>query len=187
VSLHDALTALRHGGNLLSPAALDGLPPNEEPRDGLADRLRAALVAFDPEKPKGDALGALLDAVLTAAAGLRLTRRSGSALGAEDAEKLLDGTALKPRRLWVGPDGESLAVFTTAVPRLGVGKGRRSVAQVQEYLRRRRAPLALLTNGSQWRLLWADADASAWVEWDADRWLDADQLSDELHALRRLL
>lgn len=186
-ALHDAWTALRHSGNLLSPAALDALPEPESPRYGLADRLRAALVALDPDRPTGDALSTLLDVVLEDAAGLRVGWRKGNALGASDAEKLLDGTALRPRRLWTGPKGETLFVFTAAAPRLGVGKGRRPVAQVLEFLRRRKVPLALLTNGVQWRLLWSDADASAWAEWDADRLLDADQLTDELHVLRRLL
>ena len=39
MTLHDAWTALRHGGNLLAPAALDGLPESETPQWGLADRL----------------------------------------------------------------------------------------------------------------------------------------------------
>lgn len=186
-ALHDAWVALRHSGNLLSPPALDGLPaPVPAPR-GLADRLRGALVALDPDKPAAAPLRALLDVVLEDACGLRDGWTKSSALGAADAEKLLDGTALKPRRRWTGPAGETLVVFSTPVTRLGIGKGRRPVAQVVEYLRRRSIPLGLLTNGSQWRLVWADTDSLAWVEWEADRWLDADQLSGELAVLRRVL
>jgi len=186
-ALHEAWTALRHGGNLLSSEALDKLPDPKPPRYGLADRLRSALVDFDPEKPKGPAMGALLDVVLEDAAGSSVGWRKGSSLGAADAEKLLDGTVLKPRRLWEGPAGEAMAVFTDVAPRLGVGRGRRPVARVTEYLRRRGTQLGLLTNGQQWRLIWADTDATAWVEWDAERWLDADQFSDELLVMRRLL
>lgn len=187
MSLHDAWTALRHGGNLLSPAALEGLPAPENPPRGLADRLRSALVALDPEKPAPTALGELLDTVLEDACGLRDGWQKGNTLGAADAEKLLDGTVLKPRRRWTGPDGEALAVFTTPATRIGIGKGRRPAAQVVEYLRRRALPLGLLTNGRQWRLVWADRDSLAWAEWEADRWLDADLLSDELAVLRRVL
>jgi len=186
-ALHEAWAALRHGGNLLSPAALDSLPTPKPPRYGLADRLRSALVTFDPDKPKGPTLAALLDVVLEEAAGPTVGWRKGNRLGAADAEKLLDGTVLKPRRLWEGPAGEALAVFTDPAPRLGVGRGRRPVARVTEYLRRRGTQLGLLTNGQQWRLIWADTDATAWVEWDAERWLDADQLSDELLVMRSLL
>lgn len=169
MNLHDAWTGLRHGGNLLSPAALDGLPAPEEPRWGLANRLRSALVGLDPEKPASTALGALLARVLENACDLRDGWRKDNALSAADAEKLLDGTLLKPRRRWTGPGGEALAVFTTPATRIGVGKGRRPAAQLVEYLRRRAIPLGLLTNGRQWRLVWADADSLAWAEWEAER------------------
>lgn len=187
MNLHDAWTALRHGGNLLSPAALDGLPAPDAAPGGLSDRLRSALVGLDPAQPTAGALGDLLDVVLEDACGLRAGWQKGNAIGAAHAEKLLDGTALKPRRVWSGDGREPLAVFTTSAARLGVGKGRRPVAQVVEYLRRRAITLALVTNGAQWRLIWADPDSLAWVEWESDRWLDADQLSGELAALRRVL
>lgn len=187
MSRHEAWTALRHGGNLLSIAALEALPEPTDPPWGLADKLRGALVALDPDKPGGEALGALLDTVLETTCGLHAGWRKGSALGAADAERLLDGTVFKPRRLWTGPAGESLAVFTTKVPRIGVGRGRRPVARVVEYLRRRELPLGVLTNGTQWRLIWADIDSLAWAEWEADRWIEADQLSDALRILRHVV
>jgi len=187
VSLHEAWTALRHGGNLLSPAALGALPEPGEPPWALADRVRAALVALDRAKPEAAALGTLLDTVLEEACGLRDGWQKGNALGAADAERLLDGTVLKPRRRWTGPDGEALVVFTTPATRIGVGRGKRPAAQVVEYLRRRAFPLGLLTNGLQWRLVWADPDSLAWAEWEADRWLAADQTTGELAVLRRVL
>ncbi len=187
-ALHDAWTSLRHGGNLLSPEALDALPQPGRAPPGLADQLRAARTALPPDRPAtGEALSALLDVVLEETTGLHAGWRKGTAVGASDAAQLLDGTVLKPRRLWSGPDGEALAVFTTPETRIGVGRGRRPVAQVTEYLRRRNVPLGLLTNGREWRLIWADTDGLAWVEWDADRWLEADQLSPSLHLLRLLL
>ncbi|MFM8702743.1 MAG: hypothetical protein ACKOHG_02560, partial [Planctomycetia bacterium] len=187
VSLNDTWTSLRHGGNLLEPAALDGLPEITPPRFGTADKLRSALVALDPDKPTTAAISGLLDLVLHDICGLQAGWRKGTNLGPDDTEKLLDGTELKPRRLWTGPAGESLADFSAAVERIGVGKGRRPAAQTLEYMRRRGVPLALLTNGRQWRLIWADTDNTAWAEWDADRWLDADQLSPEVLLLRRIL
>ena len=187
MTLHDTWASLRHGGNLLEPAAIDALPALTPPRFGTADKLRSGLVALTPEKPTQAAIGDLLDIVLEGICGLQAGWRKGPQLGPDDSERLLDGTDLKPRRLWTGPAGESLAVFTAGVDRIGVGKGRRAAARVLEYLRRRGLPLGLLTNGRQWRLLWADTDTTAWVEWDADRWLDADQLSPEALLLRRLL
>ncbi len=188
IDLHDAWSGLRHGGNLLDHDALRGLPPLRTTPVGLADGLRYALTDLPDEgAARGEALSALLDVVLERATGLHAGWRKGSDIGASEAEKLLDGTALKPRRLWRGPAGETLAVFLSPVTRLGVGVGRRPVAQVTEYLRRRKLPLGLLTNGREWRLIWAEPDAFAWVEWDADRWLEGDQLSNSLHVFRRIL
>jgi len=185
--LHEAWVALRHSGNLLSPLALDGLPSPSKPKWGLADRLRSALVTLDPNQPKSSALGDLLDTILEEVCGFEEGWEKANSLSASDAEKLLDGTVLKPRRRWTGSDGETLVVFTSTATRLGLGKGRRPVAQVVEYLRRRAIPLGLLTNGTQWRLIWADADSLAWAEWEADRWLDADRLAGEFEVLRCIL
>jgi hypothetical protein len=187
VSLHDAWTGLRHGGNLLSIEALDGLPTRSPAPAHLADALRAAIVSLPAQGPGGEALSTLLDLVLESLCGLTASWRKGANVGAADAERLLDGTAFKPRRVWEAPDGERLAVFTTPAQRIGVGVGRRPVAQVVEYLRRRSLPFGLLTNGREWRFVWADTDSLAWVEWDADRWLDADVLSAPLDVLRRVL
>src|SRR5690606_5054117 len=103
MTLHDAWTALRHGGNLLSPGALEALPQPPAPRRDLADRLRAALVALEPEKPAAASVSALLDTVLEEVCGLHDGWRKGNDLGTADAEKLLDGTAVRPRRLRAGP------------------------------------------------------------------------------------
>lgn len=187
MNAHDAWTGLRHGGNLLSIEALEGLAvPHAAHRD-LPDQLRGALRDLPAEGGAGDALSTLLDVVLESACGLKVAWRKGAQVGASDAVKLLDGTVLKPRRVFAPPDGEPLFLFTTAAQRLGVGTGRRPVAQVIEYLRRQRAPFALLTNGREWRFVWADTDSLAWVEWDADRWVEADVTSAQLDVLRRVL
>ncbi len=187
MNLHDAWTSLRHGGNLLAPATIEGLPePRKEPW-GLTARLRTGLAGLMPDRPESAALSLLLDVVLEDACGLKDGWTKSNSLGAADAEKLLDGTVLKPRRRWLSSSGDSMVVFTTLAARLGVGKGRRPVAQVVEYLRKRATPLGLLTNGNQWRLIWADTDSLAWVEWEAERWLHADQSTAELLVLRRVV
>lgn len=187
MNLHDTWTSLRHGGNLLSVEALDGLPKRPPAPPHLADSLRAALVALPAEGAGGEPLSALLDVVLEGLCGLAVGWRKGSSVGAADAEKLLDGTVMKPRRVFEAPDGDRLVVFTTPAQRVGVGAGRRPVAQVVEYLRRRGLAFGLLTNGREWRFVWADTDGVAWVEWDADRWLDADLFSAQLDVFRRVV
>ena len=47
--------------------------------------------------------------------------------------------------------------------------------------------LALLTNGRQWRLLFAGLDHDAWCEWDLDLWFDEGELAPQVTALRTLL
>ena len=64
MSLHDAWTGLRHGGNLLSIEALDGLPARSPAPAHLADALRAAIVSLPEQGPGGAALDPLLDLVL---------------------------------------------------------------------------------------------------------------------------
>ncbi len=187
MSLHDAWTALRHGGNLLEPTALESLPSPESVAIGFEDRLRAALIAVDRERPTTEALSHLLDVALDQGCGLHPGWQKGAHVPSDAATTLLDGTTWKPRRQWSMPGSEALPVYVTTAPRLGVGKGRRPVAQTLEALRRRRLPLALLINGSQWRLMWADGDSFAWVEWETDRWLDAGRLGDEFRVLRWLL
>ena len=71
--------------------------------------------------------------------------------------------------------------------RLGVGRGRRIVSQVLGWLRAGNDHLALVTNGRQWRLLFAGLDYDAWCEWDLDLWFEEGTLSPQVTALRTLL
>ena len=70
---------------------------------------------------------------------------------------------------------------------IGVGKGRRATSQVLQWLRGGEEQLAVVTNGRQWRLIFAGLDFDAWCEWDLDLWLEAGELSSQVAALRWLL
>ena len=72
-------------------------------------------------------------------------------------------------------------------PRLGVGKGKRITSRVQEWLRRRRQPLGLVTNGYQWRLIYAASDYEAWCEWDLSFWFVEGEPGPQVDAWRRLM
>ena len=191
----EAWIELNQSGRLLDRSRIEALPDPGPAPWRLGDRLRDALTATAAitdrrrstlARDEGS-LGELLDLVLDEACGLGRGWRKGNQVGAADAEKLLDGTEFKPRRVLGAASEPALVVFVTPVERVGLHKGRRVVAHVVEYLRRRKVPLGLLTNGQEWRLVFADADNLAWVEWNADRWLDGDQLTHALTLLRRVL
>jgi len=183
----DALTELNQAGRMLDVTGLLNVPQPKMARRDLADRLRDALTALQAAHYIGEPLGLVLDLVLEDACRLHAGWHKGPTVGDNDALRLLDGTTCKPRRLLHYDAKPVLAVFTPQVERLGLHKGRRPVAQAIEYLRRRAIPLGLVTNGRQWRLLYVDADNQAWLEWQADRWLQGDHLTPAFELLRRLL
>lgn len=186
-SLFDvAWLSLNQAGRLLDRDTFDALPETTAPRWGLAERLRDAL-ARAPAEARGESFGVLLDAVLEDACGLVSGWQKGNDVGAAYSETLLDGTTLKPRRVYEDAQRPTLGVFTSAATRVGLHKGRRDTAHVVEYLRRRKMPLGLITNGREWRLTYADTDNTAFVEWTSDRFLEGDALSLTLHVLRRIL
>ena len=101
--------------------------------------------------------------------------------------RAITGEVVKPRQLWQGPCGAQLPVFLDNGKRLGVGRDRRVISQVLAWLRAGREHLALVTNGCQWRLLFAGLDYDAWCEWELDLWFEEGELSAQVTALRTLL
>ena len=89
--------------------------------------------------------------------------------------------------MWKGRTGGLLPVFVYDGKHLGIGKGRRVISQVLGWLRGGNERMALVTNGSQWRLLFAGLDYDAWCEWDLDLWFEEGSLSPQVTALRTLL
>lgn len=195
MSLHtDGWAQLKHGGLLISPAKLDEFFPTGAPTMAgyEAERLRRALTAFDGSN---ESLGRLLDYILQDLTGLPAEEwQKAQSVDSRWAVRSFTGAQIKPRRLWQGPDGETLALF---VPddggsrqfsgRLGVGRSRQLLGRVVEWLRRTQQPLALVTNGRQWRLVHAGADYDAWCEWDIDLWFDEGQPSAQTAIWRTLL
>ena len=111
----------------------------------------------------------------------------GSALGTEWNRRTPTGETVKPRHLWQGPQGAVLPVFLDSEKQVGIGRGRRTASQVVQWLRAGSERLALLTNGRQWRLVFAGLDFDAFCEWDADLWFEEGALSPQVEALRTLL
>ena len=111
----------------------------------------------------------------------------GTKVGPEWSRRAPTGEVVKPRQLWEGLGGGRLPVFMEPGPRVGIGKGRRTVSRVLGWLRTGNDHLALITNGKQWRLLFAGLDFEAWCEWDVDLWFQEGRPAPQVEALRTLL
>ena len=110
----------------------------------------------------------------------------GASIAKSEGRQVLTGR-VKPRQLWKGPDGARLPVFLGDAPRLGIGRSRRFVSEVVEWLRAGDDRLALLTNGRQWRLLFAGLDYEASCEWNLDSWFEEGRVAPQVETLRTLL
>jgi len=81
----------------------------------------------------------------------------------------------------------ALLVMADTSPQVGRGRGRTKYAQMLELLRGTGQRLGVLTNGQQFRLVYAGLDFESWCEWESDRWFDDGEGTEELCGLRQLL
>jgi hypothetical protein len=81
----------------------------------------------------------------------------------------------------------ALLVIADTSAQVGRGRGRTAYARFLELLRGTGHRLGLLTNGFQFRLIYAGLDFESWCEWESDRWFDDGEGSGELAGLRQLL
>ena len=180
---------LRHGGLLLDGMRLATLARHAPtPLDAWTERqLRqraGAMLNGDGEASSFVAF------VLEQVCGLDTSTGAwtrGSRVASDWGRRAVTGETVKPRHLWHGRDGGRLPVFIDDAGRLGIGRSRRAVSRVVGWLRAGGDHLALVTNGRQWRLLFAGLDYDAWCEWDLDLWFEEGELSPQVTALRTLL
>jgi len=180
---------LRHGGLLLDPPRLQTVAalqpgPLGAYHDQELRRQAAALLAREGEASAFVAF--VLERVCGFCPGTGVWTR-GSAIGGEWNRRTPTGDTIKPRHLWRGEHGALLPVFLDSERQVGIGRGRRTASQVVRWLRAGTERLALLTNGRQWRLIFAGLDFDAWCEWDVDLWFEEGELSSQVLALRTLL
>jgi hypothetical protein len=109
----------------------------------------------------------------------------GPAVPAEHGRRAITGETIKPRHLWLAENGGMLPVFIDTEKRIGVGRGRRATSHVVQWLRSSGHRLALLTNGRQWRLIFAGLDFDAFAEADADLFFEEGGPAPQLEALAR--
>jgi hypothetical protein len=181
---------LRHGGLLLDPPRLRRIeeqpaPAPLTPWQERELRRRAGLVQTGTEKP-ADFVAFVLEEICGFDHHTGSWHR-GSNLGTEWTRRGVAGEAIRPRMLWQGGAAARLPVFLDDEKRIGIGRGRRSASQVLQWLRAGSERLALLTNGRQWRLIFAGLDFDAWCEWDVDLWFEEGDVTPQVTALRTLL
>ena len=186
---------LRHGGLLLDGPRLHSLAgyvpgaPDEHVERRLRRRAAANLGGVDD--PGGTAATSqFVTFVLEEVCGFDGTSGSwqrGSQIPRTHGRRAVTGETVKPRHLWSGPHDASLPVFIDDAKRVGTGRGRRIVSQVLGWLRAGSEHLALVTNGRQWRLVFAGLDYDASCDWDCELWFEEGELAAQVTALRTLL
>ena len=180
---------LRHGGLLLDtqrPGQMAEHIPNPLPVP-LRDQLRRRIDGLADQN--GD-VSEFVTFVLEKICGFSVHAgewHRGTQVGSQWTRQAVTGEAVKPRQLWHGKNGGLLAVFLDTEKRLGLGRGRRAVSRMLQWLRAGSEHIAVITNGRQWRLVFAGLDFDAWCEWDVDLWFEEGEPSLQVTALRTLL
>ncbi len=180
---------LRHGGLLIDHVRLQSLDiyvpdPLEEYTERRLRQHANSVLDGSADIPQ------FISFVLERVCGLNASTGSwsrGTNITASWGRRLLTGETIKPNHLWLSRHNAQLPVFVDDGKRLGIGRSRRIISQVLGWLRTGNDHLALITNGRQWRLLFAGLDYDAWCEWDLDLWFEEGGLSPQVTALRTLL
>jgi hypothetical protein len=181
---------LRHGGLLLDLQRLSDLVP-ELPQplpEWKQDRLRREIIAFQdsPDEKRSKFVGYILEGLC----GFTVEQGEwyrGSNVATAWTRRGLTGESLRPNHLWLDAQGAVLPVFLDSEKRIGIGRGKRIVSRCLQWLRQGKEQLALVTNGHQWRIVFAGLDYEAWTEWELEQWLAEGQLSDEFGGFRALM
>jgi hypothetical protein len=178
-------TSLSHGGLLMAPAMVDKFFGDDiEPLPGWkAENLRRAVT-----RRAESGVRALLDTIFVQVLGYDANQWNRNPSSEQWSHRLITGETQRPNRLFVSEAGDPFPVFTEKPEiRIGYHRGRKSVANVVEWLRKANLKIALLATEQQWRLIYAGSDFEAWCEWNLDLWFDAGQPALQVEALRRLL
>jgi len=187
LALHSTISAsddwwasLKHGGLLIAPSKLNEFFGGESLPAlpyWIEDRLRRDVTRL--QNGDDDHLSAFLDTVLEDVLGLTGNWQKGSQVDRLWSYPAITREMIRPRRVWQSDRGDVLPVFVAddggKVARLGIGRGKRSVSRVMEWLRKANQKVGLLTNGYQWRLIHAGGDYDAWCEWDVAFWFEEGQ------------
>jgi hypothetical protein len=181
---------LRHGGLLLDIPRLTRLFENSLPEvnESRHLRLRRERNRFedDPEVTPGMFTAFVLEKICGFDQHNGQWYRAGQ-VATSWTRYNMTGEAVRPNHLWIGTGDGMLPVFIDTAKRLGIGRGKRAISRTLQWLRKTDLHLALVTNGRQWRLIFAGMDYDAWCEWDIDQWLAEGKPTPELQGFAGLL
>lgn len=183
----DCWNSLRHSGLLMDRKRLHGLFVNHPNRitEKKVDSLREAVELAERSDQSELKLTTYF---LEDFCGLNQNWTKANHVEKQWSRANREGIHLKPDRIWQDNNGAVLPVFIEKDSRaLGIGKGRRLVSRVVQWLRCGNEKLALLTNCRQWRLIYAGPDFEAWCESDSDCWFEDGTASNQLIGLASLL
>lgn len=181
---------LRHGGLLLDPQRLSEIAEHTPtPLSAWAEReLRRRLASvLDDGAGTSELVAFLLEEVCGFKPGSAGRWLRGANIPAEYSRTSVTGAAIRPRHLWLGDNGGMLPVFIDGEKRIGVGRGRKVVSEALQWLRATGHRLALVTNGRQWRLIFAGLDFAAFAEADSELFFEEGGPAPQLQALRTLV
>ena len=203
---HAWWSRLRHQGLLLSPVVLldENRPYHSaaaRPPFYMAERLRNAYTRFQARlSDEPDELEQSGDPVLDRCppGSVRRLGRDGDRAREPRPQQVSPlsvrigsgSQTLRPHRVvFADPGGKipALLVMADTSPQVGRGRGRTAYSRFLELLRGTGHRLGLLTNGHQFRLVYAGLDFESWCEWETDRWFDDGEGTEELAGLRQLL
>jgi hypothetical protein len=195
---------LRHQGLLVSPVVMVERYPTVPPpaRFPALPKLRDARTRFDSKidaAKQGEdrdqaAILSFTDALLESFIGHTESRLAKEHSIPENLTAVVRiGTrteTIRPHRVVFADEAATtpaLLVMADSSPQVGRGRGRTVYSRFLELLRGTGHRLGLLTNGQQFRLVYAGLDFESWCEWESDRWFDEGEGTEELCGLRQLL
>lgn len=181
--------SLRHGGLLLDAARLSEVVLEPQKLSSYAqDRLRRELANFvdAPDAKRGE----FVKYVMGSLCGFERTTGEwyrGSEVSKDWSRTAITGETIRPAHLWLGKRGAVLPVFIDKEKRLGIGRGVRVIGHALQWMRKTNNRLAIVTNGDQWRILYAGLDYEAFAEWDQRQWFSEGEPSTELKGFLSLV
>lgn len=196
---HSWWSTLRHQGVLISNVVLQDIPPDTLTplADADMERLNKSRLRFlaDPRERLTPWLDFVLEGVLGHNAQQWIKYNSVPERfkhqGRRPDRVLCNYGREHQPRLLVLVDRDHVTSTTERgeeVPgRIGLHRGRTTYAQFVDLLRATNVPLGLLTNGHQFRLIYAGLDYEAWTEWDAESWFQGEDGRQSLYGFAYLL